>query len=203
MNEYFENDDVVPIFHAHSIPALAWQRWNSLCAGEVRLNSVDLGSFFDVGSTADCLMVFNATDAPQTVTIPTSVQLKSGQQFIQQIVTGHSIGGVTPVASGTTSVTVTFPAVSAAFLVFPANFAAELVQPRITPEISTITNAASAVILYGYDPYYLDAAGNTFNCGTAAVCQPPWDRNIGTIYYRLEYLNSSGVRIAQSAVQTL
>jgi len=200
---YFENGEGVPIHHAHSIPALAWERWNSLCAGEARRNSLDLGPFFDVGSTADCLMVLNATDAPQTVTIPTSVQLKSGQQFIQQIVTGHSIGAATTIASGTTSVTMTIPAGSAAFLVFPSNFAAELLRPSIAPEISAITNATSAVILYSYDPYYLDAGGNTFNCGTAAVCQPAWDRNIGTIYYRLEYLNSSGVRIAQSAVQTL
>ncbi len=206
MNEYFENDDVVPIFHAHNLSALAWERWQKYIF-QPRLNSPDRGSFFDTGAAlgnyGNILMIFNATDAPQTQTIDTSAYLQSEQSFIEQIVTGHSIGAATTVAAGTGSVTMTIPAVSAAFLIFPSDFARELLQPSIAPDISTIANAASAVILYGYDPYYLDAAGNTFNCGSAAVCKPPWDRNIGTIYYRLEYLNGSGVRIAQSAVQTL
>jgi Bacterial Ig-like domain (group 2) len=206
MNEHFENDNVVPIFQAHNAAAQTWNRWRNYIL-QPRLNSPDYGRLFDTGAAqgtyGNILMIFNASDAPETQTINTTPYLQSEQNFIQQIVNGHSIGASTTVAAGTTSVTLTIPAVSMALLVFPSDFARELLEPSIAPEISAITNAATAVILYSYDPYYLDVAGNTFNCGAATVCQPSWDRNIGTIYYRLEYLNSSGVRIAQSAVQTL
>jgi hypothetical protein len=43
----------------------------------------------------------------------------------------------------------------------------------------------------------------TQDCGNAATCQLNVDRTVGTVFYRLFYLNSSNAVIATSDIQTL
>jgi hypothetical protein len=207
MNEQFENGFSVPAFHAASTAGLMTARYKQYIL-QPALNAPDTGfSWIDCmarhGSYGDLVFCLNASDGPQTVTLPLTPYETTGQNIIQQIVNDHSIGADTIISAGTTSATITLNPTDAVFLVFPASFAAELQQPWISPRVADVTNATSVVIHFAYDPYYLDAAPNIFNCGSTFPCQPAWDRNIGTVYYRLIYLGSNSQVLATSGVQTL
>jgi len=154
------------------------------------------------GSYGDLVFCYNASDGPQIITIPLTPYETSGQNIIQQIVNDHAIGADTIISAGTSSTNITLQGGDAVFLVFPTNFAAEVQQPWISARLADVTNATGIAVHFAYDPYYLDAAPNIFNCGSTSPCQPGWDRNIGTVYYRLIYLGSDGQVLATSGVQT-
>lgn len=203
MNQHFENTGMVPTFHAHSIAALYWNRYQKYWF-QPRLNAPDYGPYMEcasaAGSPGDIMACMNVSDGPQTITFHLSPYLQSGQQIVQQVVNDHSIGADTILSAGTTSATLTLQPFDVASFVFPANFGAELEQPTISLRLADVAGATDIVVRWSYDHYYLDVAGDIYDCGTG-TCTPGWDRNIGAIYYRLLYRNSSGQVIATSDVQ--
>ena len=59
------------------------------------------------------------------------------------------------------------------------------------------------MVRYSHVAYELpETTNNAVNCGTG-TCTLPVDRQIGPIYYRLYYLNSSGAVLSASDIQTL
>jgi hypothetical protein len=116
-------------------------------------------------------------------------------------VDAYGIGAINVVAAATTSVgPITLDHGQAISLTFPANFAIELQQPAIAARLADVANANQVVVCYSYDPYYLDAAGNVYNCGATAVCTPGWDRHVGAIYFRLISLGPTSRVLASSDV---
>jgi len=206
MNQHFENGAVVPYFHAHNYAALIWDRLKKYWL-QPRLNTPDYGPLFDCGAAAgsygNVMSCLNATDGPQTVTFDLTPYLQGGQQIIRYIVNDHSLTLTTINPGKTTKTTdpVTLQPLDAVFYVFPAKFAGELQQPAISARLADVKNATKIVVRYAYDRYYLDSAGNTYDCG-AGACTPAWDRNVGTLYYRLIYLGPHSEVLATSDVQT-
>jgi hypothetical protein len=93
---------------------------------------------------------------------------------------------------------------------FPVNESTELNQPTISVRLADVTNAASVAVQFSYSPLAFTSASTasqllyqTFNCGTGAACTLPVDKNFGTIWYRLLFLNSSGALLATSDIQIL
>jgi hypothetical protein len=204
MNQHFENDSTVPVFRAHNSAALIWNRLARYWL-QPRLNSPDYGFLIDCGAAAgtygDVLGCLNASDGPQTVTFSLSAYEASGQGIIRYLVNDHSIT-LTTLTPGTATDTPTLQPLDAVFYVFPVTFAEELQQPQISARLAHVSNATKIVVRYSYDPYYLDApTSNVYDCGTGA-CTLPWDRNIGTVYYRIVYLGSGAQVLATSDVQT-
>ena len=204
MNEHFENSATRPIFEAASNCDTVWTRYQKY-ALQPTLNSPDTGQpWIDctarAGSYGDMLVCFNASDGTQPWSLNISPYLQSGQQIIQQTVGFHSIGAPTILASGTASASGTLGPEEAVFLIFPVNFAAELLRPAIAPDLASIANSTDVLVRWSYHPYYLDSAGNIDDCGTG-ICTPTWDRNFGPVYYRLIYLGANSKVLATSAIQ--
>lgn len=204
-NVHFENTGVVPTFHGKSSAALYWNRYAKYWF-QPRLNAPDYGPYIECaaasGSPGNIMACMNVSDGPQTVTFKLSPYLVAGQQIIQQVVNDHSIGADTMLAAGTTSSSATLKPYDVITFVMPNSFSTELLQPAISVRLADVANATDIVIRWTYDRYYLDVAGDTFDCGTGN-CTPGWDKNIGTIYYRVLYRNSAGEVIATSDVQQL
>ena len=180
---------------------------------QTRLNSPDYGPFFEAaartGSYGNILMIQSFVDDSITCTANLAPYLISGQPIIRFAMTWDSIQAVDVIAAGATTDSKTCaPGEFRAYL-FPNNAAAELNQPAISAKLSDVTNAASILVRYSYSPLSFrspSVAAQTlyqvYNCGTGS-CQLPVDKQIGTIYYELVYLNSSGRVLATSDVQTL
>jgi Bacterial Ig-like domain (group 2) len=207
MNQHFENDSTVPVFHAHNSAALIWNRLAKYIL-QPALNSPDYGFLMDCGAKAgsfgDVVICLNASDGPQSETFALTPYLRGGQQIIRYVVNDHSItmSLITP-GSGSTTDTLVLQPLDAVFYVFPVTFAGEILQPPVDARLADAAGATEIVVRYAYDRYYLDApAGNTFNCGTGS-CIPSWDRKIGSIYYRLIYLGSNSQVLASSDVMML
>lgn len=206
MNAHFENGHSVPTFWALSNGGLMASRLAKYLL-QPSLNSPDCGMLIEcaarAGSYGDLFFAFNATDGPQTPTFSLTPYLQKGQRIIRYVVNDHSItlSILSARAAGPTTDSLTLQPEDAVFYVFPLNFAGELQQPTISAHLSDVPNAAKIVVRYAYAPYYLDAAGAVADCG-AGRCTPAWDRNIGTIYYRVIYLDSSSRVLATSDVQS-
>ncbi len=205
MNQHFENAAAVPLFHAHNIAGLIGNRLTKYLLA-AKLNSPDYGPLMDCGARAgaagNLLLCLNASDGAETEQFTLTPYLQAGQNIIRYVANDHSITQTT-LTAGTATDSVTLQPMDAVFYVFPAAFAGELQQPPISAGLADVPNATKVVVRYSYDRYYLDSAiGNTFDCGTG-TCTPPWDRNIGAIYFRLIYLGPSSEVLATSDIQTL
>ncbi len=206
MNQHFENSSAVPIFQAINSADLMWNRWAKYIM-QPALNSPDYSISGPecagrAGSYGNIVFCWLAADAPpQTITFNLSPYLESGQPIIEQTASAYGPGPISILTAGTTSTAVTLAGSQAVFLVFPVTFASELNQPTIAARLADVTNAADIAIRYSYGPYWIDV-GPTYNCG-AGNCTPPWDRNIGPIWYRILYLGSDGSVRATSDIQQL
>lgn len=205
MNQHFEDGVSVPTFHAINHGALMANRLAKYIL-QPALNSPDTGMSWipcaaRAGSYGDTMFCLNASDGTQTVTFDLSPYLKSGQRIIRYVVNDHSILMET-IAAGTKTDTPALQPLDAVFYVFPIDFARELQPTVIAARAADVTNATKVAVRYAYDRYYLDSAiGSVYDCG-AAACTPPWDRNIGNVYYRLIYLGADSRVLATSDVQT-
>jgi hypothetical protein len=178
---------------------------------EPHLPSPDLGgsgeqSNFEcaahTSSYGNMLTCENLTNALQTATVNLTPYLVSGQNIIRYVA-DHSGIKVSTITAGTTSDSPVLDEGGATVIyLFSQNYASELNQPSIAVRLADITNATDVVIRWSYLPYWTDAGTLIYDCGATMPCAPPWDRNIGTIYYRIIYRNSSGVLLATSDVQT-
>ncbi len=178
-------------------------------------NAPDLGQFFDCGARTAAAGNYVAcqsfSDGPSlTRTIPLSNCAVSGQA-IEKITASWRGIWVTLLPSGTTSDTVTFTPDTTAFVAYACwrNTAENYTPPVISASLADIPNAAKIVVQYNYlpDPFQQPLINRSmlfqsFDCGSG-TCTLPVDRNIGPIYYRVVYLNSSGAVLSQSDVQIL
>jgi hypothetical protein len=148
------------------------------------------------------LMTLNLTDSPQTQTWNLAPYLQSGQQVLRYSATYRGIA-VSTLTAGTTSDTVTMDPGMAVFYVFPTTFAGELTEPALQVRLTDQPSATKIVISYSYDRYWLDSSPvYTFDCGTGS-CTLPVDPKIGTVYYRLRYLNTTGKILATGDVERM
>ncbi len=178
------------------------------------LNSPDYGIFYEAsartGSYGNLLEIQYFGDVATSCTANLSPYLVSGQSIIRISATWAGIEPITVLSPGTTSDTMTCnPGEYRAYL-FPVSESTELKQPTISVRLADVTNAASVAVQFSYSPLAFTSASTasqllyqTFNCGTGAACTLPVDKNFGTIWYRLLFLNSSGALLATSDIQIL
>ncbi len=105
----------------------------------------------------------------------------------------------------------TFTPDTTAFVAYACwqNTAANYAPPVISARLADIPNAAKIVVQYNYlpDPFQQALINRSmlfqsFDCGSG-TCALPVDRNIGSVYYRLVYLDSQGHLLATSDIQQL
>lgn len=207
-NQHWEDVAVVAYYHAHNQMGLLWNR-TSPFRFQTHLNSPDCTAYVyctavqgPLGSIYDAL---NVIDAPVSLTSTLTPYETSGQSIVRYWTQGLSgITTTTVLAPATPTDTVVLQSEDLVTYVFPVTFAGYLNQPAVSnPRLADVAGAATVVVRYAYDSYYLDAAiGNSYNCGSTFPCFPPWDRNIGLIYYRLIYLNSAGKPVDITDIQT-
>jgi hypothetical protein len=194
-----------PNFHAIALANLLDQRIApySLTAS---LPSPDYGTPWEctarTGAKGRMLACLNITNATETATFTLAPYLVNGQNAIQFIANSTGIQ-LSTISAGTLTQPVTVPQGGAVVFLFPNAFSTELQQPLISARLADVANATKIVVRYGYDQYLLDTGAVTQDCGTGAACQLLVDRNIGPVFYRLIYLNSSGTVLAVSDVQQL
>ena len=179
-----------------------------------RLPSPDYGKYFQStlrqGSYGNYLHVESFADGTLTRTIDLSTCAVTGQQTIKYSYGWKGIA-VSTIAAGVISDTAVFDPDNAASISYICsnNAAAEYSPPVISARLADVTNAAQIVVQYSYTPglfsspqVNLQALPLSSNCGSGAACVLPVDRNIGVVYYRLIYLDSTGKVLATSDVQT-
>jgi hypothetical protein len=203
----WENYLSVPNFHAAALANQFINSRQSLIL-TTSMNSPDYGRRFECfarsGSAGNAMWCVNMTNATQTIArVNTSAYLESGQNFIQWSLAQNG-NAFSIVTAGTASLTnVVVPAGGTMFLEFPATYAGYLQQPTISAGLADVTNATDIVVRYGYDPYLIAAGNVTQHFNGASSLTLNADRNIGPIYYRLIYLNSSGAVLATSDILNL
>jgi len=135
----------------------------------------------------------------------------SGRSFILYSAGWQGINAITTLAAGSTSTSFTFDPDSAQFLavVCAGNTAAEYSPPVIAARLADISGASKIAVRYSYTQFTLNVPQITRgvltltqDCSSGA-CTLPVDRQIGTVYYQLVYLDANGAVLATSDVQTL
>lgn len=206
---HFENAGNVSCFEATSLAAKHLTHWQKYTL-QPRWNSPDFGPTLDCtargysgngnGSSLTCVNATNGT-VTRTIAFPSNL-IASGQSIIEDIAGYDGYHVLTVLSSGTTSASVTLAEGQAVDFIFPTTFAGSILQPSISFRLADIPNATGVTIRYGDSLYNFDLPiGNTVNCGSTSPCTLPIDANEGTIYYRLNYYNSSGVVIARGDIQ--
>jgi hypothetical protein len=162
------------------------------------------------GAKGNLLLAVNLQDGPQTRTVDLTNCAVSGQKTLRYMVDWKHID-ITEIAAGTTSDSAPFTEGGGAVYLCANNEVAEYSPPQISARLADITNATKVVIQWAYLPAPLyrnnlifPADARSTDCGNmSSPCTLPVDKSIGTIYYRLLYLNSSGAVIATGDVETL
>jgi Big-like domain-containing protein len=179
-----------------------------------RLPSPDYGQFFEstlrTGSYGNMLAVQSFADGALTRTIDLSSCVVNGQPTIKYTAGWHGIA-VATIGAGTVSDTNVFNPDSAALVVYVCanNATVEYSPPAIAASLTDVPTASKILIQYSYLSAPLTPGSITglmlpqvVDCGTG-TCSLPVDRNIGTVYYRVLYVDSNGKLLATSDVQTL
>jgi hypothetical protein len=199
-------------WNAHQNASLMAQREIPYAFGQ-RLPAPDYGQFYEAAAwtsaRGNLLAIQSFADNTTSLTANLSPYLVSGQAIDRICATWNSIKAITVLAAGTTSDTINYdPGQHCAYL-FPLNAAAELQQPILSARLADVANAAKVVVQFSYAQLAFTGASvgaqmlyQTQDCGNAANCLLNVDRSIGTVFYRLVYLNSSNAVIATSDLQT-
>ena len=171
-----------------------------------RFGAPDIGynieSSLRKGSKGNLLLSINLQDGPQTRTVDLSNCAVSGQPTIRYTVNWQAIA-ISTLSAGVTTDTPTYPASGAVVYLCSNNAANEYNPPTISARLADVPGATQIVVRYSHVAYELpETTNNAVNCGTG-TCTLPVDRQIGPIYYRLYYLNSSGAVLSASDIQTL
>ena len=154
------------------------------------------------GAKGNLLLTANFQDGSQSHAVDLTACNVPGQKKVRYTLDWRSMS-ITELAAGTVSDTPTWPAGGAVIYLCPNNESAEYSPPLIGSLISDAPGATKMIIRYAYAPYLLnESTSNVFDCGTG-LCVLPVDRNIGPLYYRLQYVNNNGVVVATSDVQIL
>jgi hypothetical protein len=153
------------------------------------------------GARGNLLMAINLSNNTRAFTFTLAPYLQSGQQIVRFYATALGIS-MTTLSAGTSSDTIIMDQEGFVAYLFPTAFASELQQPMISVRLADVPNATTVAVVYNYQPYLLDQTIMVFDCGSGS-CTLPVDRQIGTVYYRLRYLDAAGNVLATSATQTL
>ena len=145
----------------------------------------------------------NFSNGPETRAYSLSAYETAGQNIVRYRAMYTGIEAIAVIAPGTPTDTVTLGPGEAVFYAFPAAFASWLQQAAIAVRLADVTGATDIVLRFGYDLYNLDSANVSYDCGGSGLCVPPVDSQIGPVYYRIIYRNSSGVVLATSDIQKL
>ena len=176
-----------------------------------RLPAPDYGQFFETGAmtsaAGNILMIQSLMDAPASCTANLSPYLVANQPIIRISATWAGIEPIVTLAAGTASDTMTCqPGEFRAYL-FPNNAATELQQPTISARLADIPNAAKVAVQFSYSALAFTGAQpssqtlfQTIACGTG-TCTLPVDKQIGTVYYRLIFLDANSLVRAASDIQ--
>ena len=196
----------MPAFHAASMASLLLTRVKKYLL-QPALNTPDYGPLFETaarrGSYGNLFMAINMSDATQTQTFSLAPYVQSGQQIIRYSGNWQGIT-VATLPAGTGSDTVAMDPGGTVIYTFPTTFRGELRQASLSVRLSDVPNAANVTVRYSHDPYALDQPmTTTFDCGVGSSCALPVDRNIGTVFYRLVYLDAKGKVLVTSGVETL
>jgi hypothetical protein len=202
---HWENSQSVPTFWGTSTAMKLLQRL-AMYILQPAQTTPDYGRNFETAvrssSYGKILMTLNLTDSPKTQTWNLAPYLQSGQQILKYSATYRGIA-VSTLTAGTTSDTVTMDPGMAVFYVFPSTSAGELAEPMLQARLADQPSATKIVVSYSYDGYWLDSSPvYTFDCGVGS-CTLPVDPKIGTVYYRLRYLNTSGKILATGDVERM
>ncbi len=179
------------------------------------MNAPDLGRFIECGArtaaVGNYLGCASFSDGPAlTRAIDLSNCAVSGQAIEKFVASWRGIA-ISTLAAGTTSDTFTFLPDTAAFVAYACwrNVAANYAPTVLSARLEDVPNAAKIVVQYGYlpDPFQQPLINQSmlfqsFDCGSG-TCTLPVDRNIGSVYYRLVYLDSQGRLLATSDVQQM
>lgn len=204
---YDQGADLVRFFNSATNANLILERMAS--AGYLyaaRGNAPDIGfnieSSLRQGPKGNLLLTMSFQDGAQSHPLSLAACDVAGQKKIRYTLDWRSIT-VTELGVGAITDTPTWPAGGAVIYLCPNNESLEYAPPVIASLLADAQGAAKIVIQYAYSPYLLNkATGNVIDCG-AGVCVLPVDRNIGPLYYRLQYLDANGVVLATSDIQTL
>ena len=191
------------------MPNLMMQRLACYTLGQ-RLASPDYGLGFLTsarsGACGNLLFVSNFWDSAQTRPITLSPYLFAGQPIWKYYCTLISGCSMTQLSASTSSDTVNFDSGATVWYVF-VNNAAVLAQPVINVELADVSNAAKVVVRYAYTRYAFSpgqvlALPFVADCGTG-TCTLPVDRQIGTVYFQVQYLDANGRILANGAIETM
>lgn len=202
---HWENGTGTPVFHADSHASLYAQARAKYLL-QPALPAPDYTEQFEAaawgGTNGKALLVSNMTDGTQTRTLDFTSYLQSGQGFWCDYLLPDGTWTITTFAAGTTSNAFTFAPNGVVGCMFPTVFAGSLSQPTFRARLADVAGADKIVVRYAYDPYWLDTAiANVVDCGDGTSCTIPADRNVGTIWTRIQYLKS-GALVANGDMQT-
>ncbi len=177
---------------------------------QARYGAPDIGynieSSLRKGSKGNLLLAINMQDGAQARTVDLSGCEVAGQPIIRYTVNYAQIA-MTILGAGTISDKPTFPAAGLIAYLCSNNEAAELDEPTIAARLADVSGASSIVVQFAYNPeaFSLSRFAQAPQAVLAAngTVTLPVDRNIGTIYMRLIYLNGSGAVLATSDIETL
>jgi hypothetical protein len=151
-------------------------------------------------------MAINMQDGPQTRTVDLSNCEVAGQPILRYTVTYSQIA-LAVLGAGATSDTPVFPDAGLVAYLCSNNYAAEIDQPTIAARLADVSGASSIVVQFSYNPEAFGpsrfAQAPQAVVATNGMVTLPVDRNIGTIYLRLVYLDGSGTVLATSDIETL
>jgi hypothetical protein len=204
---YFQTAWTQQAWYAASIVNLLLNRLAPYWA-QSRCGSADLGFLFDdtcrTGSLGNLNVHVNFSDVSQTRNVDLTNCAVAGQQTIRYMASWNGVI-ITTLAPGTTvDANAVFPPASAAFYLCSKNAAAEYSPPTLGLRLADVARAAKVAVRYSYQPFLLtQQTSNVIDCGNGASCKLPVDRNLGVIYYRVEYLDSSGQPLATGDLQVI
>jgi membrane-bound inhibitor of C-type lysozyme len=214
MHPRFDYAGSVGTWHALSLPTLLITRLAKFYL-QPNLPSPDYGRSINCGahrgSYGNLLMCQSFSQSPSiTRTIDLTSIAVSGQKTIKYCAVWQSIT-ITLLNVGATSDIQTFTPDGCSFVAYAGanNQAAEYSPAVISVRLADIATAAKVVVEYNYLPYPFTnptlqsmMLPQTFDCGTGSACVLPVDRQIGTVWYKVIYLGSSGQVLATSGLQT-
>jgi hypothetical protein len=182
-------------------------------AFQQRLPAPDYGAFFEAsarsGAYGNLLMIQSYADNAVSCTANLTPFLVAGQPIVRISATWAGIEPIAVLSAGTTSDTITCqPGEFRAYL-FPNNAATELRAPVISVRLADVPNATKIVVQFSYTPLAFNSGSvgsqilfQTFDCGSG-TCALPVDSQIGSVYYRVIYLDTNSRVLASSDIQIL
>jgi hypothetical protein len=207
----WDSGGAVMAWHSVSLPVKFIQRFKPYIY-QPNLVSPDYGPKLECaarrGPSGNLLMCQSFSDGSVARTIDLTPYLVTGQTILRYYMTWQGLT-ITRITANTASDTITLePAGFVAYL-FSNNAGAEYNPPVFSARLADVTNATKIVVQYSYLPFPFTNPNLqsmtlplTVDCGTG-TCVLPVDRQIGTVFYRILYLNSAGTVLATSDIQQL